>query len=68
MNWDKVVFFRFGRNFMCFFNDALLLKSIFDCYVGMWGKRPMTNVFDNSLKLYMKELLEKHEKSCVIVD
>ena len=30
-NYDKVVFFRSGRVFMCFFNDALLMKRLFDC-------------------------------------
>jgi hypothetical protein len=34
----------------------------------MWGKRPLTNIFDNSFKFYVKELLEKAQKSCVVVD
>ena len=53
---------------MCFFNDALLLKRLFDSPITMWGKRPLTNIFDNSFKFYVKELLEKAQKSCVVVD
>lgn len=68
MNYDKVVFFRFGRNFMCFFNDALLLKRLFDNHVSMWGKRPVVTVYDNWFRFYVKELLEKYDKSCIVVD
>ncbi|KAL4460959.1 hypothetical protein ABPG74_016431 [Tetrahymena malaccensis] len=67
-HFDKVVFFRFGRNFVCFYTDAILMKKLFDCYVGVWGKRPVANIFDNHYRLYVKELLEKADKSCLVVD
>lgn len=54
---------------MCFYNDAILLKKMFDIYICFWGRmRPVANVFDNHYRLYVKELLEKSNKSCVVVD
>ncbi|EAS01389.2 DNA mismatch repair MutS family DNA-binding domain protein (macronuclear) [Tetrahymena thermophila SB210] len=67
-HFDKVVFFRFGRNFVCFYTDAILMKKLFDCYIGVWGKRPVANIFDNHYRFYVKELLEKADKSCLVVD
>jgi hypothetical protein len=45
---------RFGRNFMCFYNDALTMNKYFGMPVHCWGKRPFVNVWDNSYPLFVK--------------
>ncbi|EGR32403.1 hypothetical protein IMG5_084640 [Ichthyophthirius multifiliis] len=67
-NYDKLVFFRLGRNFMCYYEDAFLMKRMFDLQVKMWGNKPFVMIWDSQYPLYIKETLEKANKTCIVVD
>ena len=56
-NYQAIVLFRFGRNFMSFYHDAFNIAKVKNYTVRMWGRRPYVTIWDSQLPLLKKELI-----------
>ena len=63
--YDKILFFRYGRMYMLLYHDAFVMQQHCNCQVRLWGKRPHVSIQDNELPLYKSQLLRKGFKIAI---
>lgn len=61
-NFDKILFFRFGFLFYCYYDDAIEISKISDSKLAFWGTRPYTMIYPTTYPILKEKLISLNYK------